>query len=446
MERLEWAKRVALCVLYVHQYLFTGSGPAASVASALSRDDIHNAVSLHDLSEPEFQAGLCESVAGYRIKSGGPRHLHQQASLVGHLRRIGALGRTAAATTTTTAGQPPPRTFLEVGAGRGMMGLVAAGVEAADVADALANNATSSTNNNGIMEKDTTRLILVERAGSRGKADTVLRQASGNSSASSAYMKLETVQWTRIQCDLAHVDTRAILMDKPQQQDETAKVRNTTTTAAAITPTSTTATTPADTRQLVVIAKHLCGAGTDLALKSLEPIKDQVSACVMATCCHGACSWDHYVGRDFLCQAMKEGNPSVDFGRVEFELLRRWSAGTVMTANSCKNDNNTSSGDKEEVDEHNNNRSEAGEMQSTEDSTSDAFDGVGVSAVVEALQLNCHVQGLGRACQRLIDYGRREYLRKVLFASTPGQSGSAELLYYVPDDITPQNAALVAHR
>jgi hypothetical protein len=82
---------------------------------------------------------------------------------------------------------------------------------------------------------------------------------------------------------------------------------------------------------------------------------------------------------------------------------------------------------------------------SSDNSTFDSFDGVGVVDVVSApTQMQC--TGLGRACQRLIDYGRREYLRKVLFADTPDQPGNAELLYYVPADVTPQNAALVAHR
>jgi tRNA:m4X modification enzyme len=497
-ERLEWAKRVALTVLHVHQSLLTSSSIHADSANVsatvkssstattlaalteLTEDDILSTVPLQDLSAPEFEAGLCESVAAYRIKSGGTRHLHQQASLTGHLRQIGALGSsTNIVCLPTSTGQdqqpqppPPPRTFLEVGAGRGMMGLVAAGVEAAWV-DRHHAAAAAVKSIKAEAECSATRLILVERAGSRGKADTVLRQASSNAAStaasleasssyrklrpSPAYMKLETLEWTRIQCDLAHVDTRAILMDTQQSQRPSKPETNAKRAALSISTAAAPIAVPPTTdrteeRQLVVIAKHLCGAGTDLALKSLEPIKDQVSACVMATCCHGACTWDDYVGRDYLCQAMKqaEGDPSLsiaDFGRDEFELLRRWSAGTVMTPNSNgKSDDddtaNAASEDKEEVDEHSNLKA-ASETRSTDDS---AFSGIGVIDVVEALQLKCNVQGLGRACQRLIDYGRREYLRKVLFADKSDQPGSAEVLYYVPADVTPQNAALVAQR
>mmetsp|Transcript_7007 Transcript_7007/g.14062 ORF Transcript_7007/g.14062 Transcript_7007/m.14062 type:complete len:103 (-) Transcript_7007:242-550(-) len=55
-------------------------------------------------------------------------------------------------------------------------------------------------------------------------------------------------------------------------------------------------------RKTMVVAKHLCGAGTDLALKSLRDLASAgaIDGCVMATCCHGLCSWKEYVGRDHL--------------------------------------------------------------------------------------------------------------------------------------------------
>jgi hypothetical protein len=72
-------------------------------------------------------------------------------------------------------------------------------------------------------------------------------------------------------------------MDKqqqPQQQSKAATTKHETrcdkaAAALSITAPSATATAASteENRQLVVIAKHLCGAGTDLALKSLEPIR-----------------------------------------------------------------------------------------------------------------------------------------------------------------------------
>jgi hypothetical protein len=61
--------------------------------------------------------------------------------------------------------------------------------------------------------------------------------------------------------------------------------------------------------------------------------------------------------------------------------------------------------------------------------------------IVDSLKLDCGVQGIGRACQRLIDYGRKEYMRQVLFCTD-----KAELLYYVSPEVSPQNAALIARR
>lgn len=65
----------------------------------------------------------------------------------------------------------------------------------------------------------------------------------------------------RVRCDLRHVDLAAIYPTMP----------------------------------LVGVAKHLCGAATDLALKAL--VTSNATAIVIATCCHHACTWDDYVGR-----------------------------------------------------------------------------------------------------------------------------------------------------
>ncbi len=58
-------------------------------------------------------------------------------------------------------------------------------------------------------------------------------------------------------------------------------------------------------------AKHLCGSGTDLALKSLQTIPTgNIDGCVMATCCHGLCEWSDYTGRDCLLRLFCGGGES----------------------------------------------------------------------------------------------------------------------------------------
>jgi tRNA:m4X modification enzyme len=473
-EEVDWAKRVAIRVLQVHQRLFQGTTLSAEdVASQLTARDIAEALPLCDLSQAELDAGLATAVADYRIKSGGQRHLHQQASLVGHLRRIGALEALTPSDTKRKddvdtherdtgedeafskqcpkvrgqdvgESEKPWRTVLEMGAGRGMTGLVVAGVSA--------NVAVS------------THLTMVERGCSRSRAEKFLRKVkefSDSFPSNTNYLTLSAVRWDRIQCDLANVDMKAILAKTKESDTTNDESHDRVPTAeqslahvdkkGVVAQTKESATTNDEShsrvptvkqskrRELVVVAKHLCGVGTDLALKSLEPIKDNVTACIIATCCHGVCFWKDYVGRDYLAAAMvHEGSSLSSFGAAEFELLRLWSSGTVKDA---ARDGSQSGADNNADSEHANPREGS--------RSGDTGRALNVTRVVEALNLRCGAQGLGRACQRLIDYGRREYLRKVIFFDDETNQSSAnnvQLLYYVPDSVTPQNAALIAHR
>jgi tRNA:m4X modification enzyme len=366
----KWAMRIAAKVLEIHQRLYSVEVTTATQGTlGMTNDDIQNAIPMNDLSKPELEGGLPEAIEHFRIKSGGARHLHQQASLIGHLRRIGVLLPHPNQVSTMM----PEVEFLEMGAGRGMLGLLAAGVAAACGAPKV-------------------RLVLVERAGARSKADTVLRKAK----TPTTYMKLHDVDWSRIQCDLAHVHVPSILSNSQ--------------TCACTAAVGDKRKEPTNCKQLVVVAKHLCGAGTDLALKSLQGL--DVDVCLMATCCHGVCSWDLYIGRNFLIKEF--GN--TPFGSPEFELLRKWSTGTVAN------------GDKSDGEHHH--------------AEFDERDPCSVSAVVRALNLKCGINGLGRACQRLLDGGRCDYMRNVLFRHTH----DVEICHYVDSDVTPQNAILVAKR
>ena len=363
----EWAQHIAVKVLEVYQRLFNSAGAmAAQTTLGITGDEIQNAISLNDLSKPELEGGLPEAIEHFRIKSGGARHLHQQASLIGHLRRIGVLLPCPNESSTLM----PEVEFLEMGAGRGMLGLLAAGVAAACGAPKV-------------------RLVLVERAGARSKADTVLRKAKE----STTYMKLRDVDWSRVQCDLAHVHVPSILSS--QSGDCVAAVGDK-------------RKEPTKSKQLVVVAKHLCGAGTDLALKSLQGV--DVDVCLMATCCHGVCDWDLYIGRNFLIQEFGD----TPFGSPEFELLRKWSTGTVANCNKAGGEHHHV-----QIDER---------------------DPCSVTAMARTLNLKCGIHGLGRACQRLLDGGRCDYMRKVLFPGTH----RVEICHYVDANVTPQNAIIVA--
>ena len=272
-----------------------------------------------------------------------------------------------------------------------MTGLVAAGV------------LSSST--------DGAKLIMVERAGTRGKADTTIRRAieakkqrdtsKNNNSEVDSYLDLTRVQMTRIKCDLAHVHLQTALKSVNEAQSSQ--------------------------KNIVVVAKHLCGAGTDLALKSLEPISHRVAGCVFATCCHGVCNWTDYVGRDYLRGVL--ANDGETFGEKEFDLMKRWGAGSAVESESSNGtaaptDTSTASGEEEE-ENHNTNATEQDYPQK-------------LSSVVSELGLSCGSKGLGRACQRLIDYGRVEYMKQILFKD----GSETSMKHYVDPEVTPQNALL----
>lgn len=387
---VQWAHNLALEIIRVHQRIFTGEDLSNDQARNVSLQDVVSAIPFLDLSQPEVDAGLQHSVDHYMIKSGGARHLAQQASLVGHLRRIGVFD------------DDNDLTLLEMGAGRGMFGLIAAGV------------AASSSGRD-------TKLILVERTGSRSKADGVLRMAKDDTK----YMALPRVQFSRITCDLAHVYMPTVMQKETSHQEEcpitSAGVKRKHDSESSL------------RRKMVVIAKHLCGAGTDLALKSLQEL--QVDACVMATCCHGVCSWDDYVGRNFLKSQFGDA-----FGQAEFNLLRRWSSGTVSFADCCNGEKDPNL--IQNFDEENEAREEEHGKRSIENDN-DRKDPMNASAIISSLGLDSlGPEGLGRACQRLLDQGRLEYMQDNLFQN----DADVEIFHYIPSNVTPQNAVLVARR
>eukprot|EP00934_Nitzschia_sp_Nitz4_P002950 Nitzschia sp. Nitz4//scaffold195_size40117//32815//34534//NITZ4_007580-RA/size40117-processed-gene-0.17-mRNA-1//1//CDS//3329540377//2940//frame0 len=388
---LQWAQKLALRVMEVNTSQFsTESSDMQKALTDITLEDLHAMLPMKDLSKPELDAGMESAFERHRIKSGGARHIPQLASLVGNLRSMGVI----ASRSSDAPSDAAPLILLEMGAGRGMFGLAAAGASAAT----------------GVP----TRLVMIERTGSRSKADKIFRTLPTSKERiqnDKPYcFQLQGVQWTRVECDLAHVSLPKVLKSITDQTE-----------AGTTTP------------RVVVIAKHLCGAGTDLALKAMEPVREQVHACLLATCCHGICDWKEYVGRDYLRKMMiKEG---IAFGPEEFNLMRRWCAATVATtvATAAANSTNTVNQQPDEEDEH-------GEVEEP-NCSSGHTESTSISNVVESLKLKCGIQGLGRACQRLIDYGRVNYLQSNVLTKH-GNLATTELFHYVPSTVSPQNACM----
>ncbi|KAL3823635.1 hypothetical protein ACHAXA_005616 [Cyclostephanos tholiformis] len=406
----EEVKKLAYAILRVFHHVFlseSGASEQRTLADRqlklISENDIYSALSETDLSRAEedtccvapiqspeeVHAGdnktiekkelgrLTSTITKHRVNAGGPRHLRQIASILGHARREGLISTTEAGKAKTMSNP----LIVEMGAGRGMTGLVIAGAMAASFDDDTSTRVS---------------LCLVERSGTRRKAETRVRTAEGYSTEDC--LRLDRVDITRVKCDLADVDMSKAL------EFQLGSV---------------------DFSKTVMIAKHLCGVGTDLAIRSIRNLVS-IDGCVMATCCHGLCLWNDYVGRDCLLSLFRGKSGGLTaFGEDQFNVMKRWASAAVSEerlpasgVGSTINDNNKTKenycvGQVEDKGLHSN-----------------------VFALSEEFGLSCGGKGLGRACQRLIDYGRCEYMK--------GRGFRVKLVHYVPSDVTPQNALIVA--
>lgn len=241
---------------------------------SLTDEDIYHAIELNDFHQREISLGLESVATKHQVKIGGEKHLIQIGSIIGHCREFGLLDASI---------------VLEMGAGRATTGFVVSGVCA---------------------KTKQVKLVIVERGGSRSKADTALRRKTKDDEDNSSdghvcepYLNVENVDLHRIKCDLAHVNVNTVL--KIIEGDELHLCREVHSCKKS-------------QKNVLMIAKHLCGAGTDLALKSMFPIRDRINGCILATCCHGLCNWSDYVGRSFLQRALSSEECN-SFGEAQFE-------------------------------------------------------------------------------------------------------------------------------
>jgi hypothetical protein len=145
-----------------------------------------------------------------------------------------------------------------------------------------------------------------------------------------------------------------------------------------------------------------------------------------------------------LSQSVHE-EPVTSFDKREFDLLCRWSAGTVSCCKAKAGVSFHREGIKPDDDDSAFNRDDEGDSAKCRLDSSKVGDNP-LSTSLIASAVNVNPADFGRACQRVIDFGRREYLRShVLDATIQGQA-PPELVSYVPADVTPQNALLIGWR
>lgn len=101
------------------------------------------------------------------------------------------------------------------------------------------------------------RLLFVERRSYRCKAERSLRRRQG-------------VQVARLRCDVADLQLDAAVRSLDGQS-----------------------------RRVVAVAKHLCGSGTDVALRAAAR-SGALAGVAVAGCCHHACTWRAFVNKPML--------------------------------------------------------------------------------------------------------------------------------------------------
>jgi tRNA:m4X modification enzyme len=223
---------------------------------------------------------------------------------------------------------------------------------------------------------------------------------------------------------------------------------------------------------VVMVAKHLCGVATDLALRSLLPLhqdatadsgsddksgngssidpraaipavtrgtrrsrsdgnlstdakatdakaKISVDGVAIATCCHHCCFFGDYVAPEFFTDEL-------GFSPAEFAMLTKWSS-WATAFNACAHQN------------------DGGDAAETAKVGVDVETKVGEHAPVlppsatlssKLLPDKSAQMEVGRFVKRLFDYGRLRFLQRL------GYEG--ELVYYCSSDVSPENALLLA--
>ncbi|BFZ17046.1 hypothetical protein BsWGS_20085 [Bradybaena similaris] len=157
---------------------------------------------------------------------------------------------------------------------------------------------------------------------------------------------------------------------------------------------------------------------------------------MIALCCHHRCTWDTYIGREFMS--------ACGISPQEFDLLTRlssWATCAKITAKSTRSKNNENSSGKHS--EENDLVSPAhqsgivGTDVKAEDHRTDDLVNLDASTPLREQLSVSEREDIGRKCKRLIDTGRLHYLRS--------KGMKCFLRQYIDEELTPENVVLLAH-
>lgn len=326
-------------------------------------------------SVAEIDAQIRNEIGGGQSSFDQLRHVEQDIKIVHHMISAGLLQ-----VKTGTPGDAPPNrdVFLEFGAGKGLLGY------AVHFADPSAS------------------IGLVERSSNRKKIDKFLtdRQAS----------------FERYRMDIRHCYLPKLPL-----------------VSAAVDASS-------ETRKVAVIAKHLCGVASDMAIRSLCHLEGGPyrKGLALATCCHHACQFDDYVGRDWLV--------SLGVTRAEFNVFKFWSSWASLdrTAVHRKPAASESAAGDAAVDSESAEAAEAANGPEAADADADNEHNQSTHTtgreVPRPKNLDyANLAKIGRQIKRMLDYGRLLFLRDTLRVS------QAKMLQYCDEKLSPECILLLAN-
>ncbi|KAJ8455524.1 hypothetical protein OPV22_035111 [Ensete ventricosum] len=172
----------------------------------------------------------------------------------------------------------------------------------------------------------------------------------------------------------------------------------------------------------LAIGKHLCGPATDLTIrcclnreynqsKETHSTSSHLQGIALATCCHHLCQWKHYTNTKFLL--------SLGIAEEEFHAMT-WFTSWALDADHSSELSGMSH--------------QETNLSTIEDKQSNLEDG-DVAKVIRSMPVLYRAH-LGSVCKEIIDMGRLLSLRD--------HGMDAQLVKYVPSNISPENHLLLA--
>ena len=235
--------------------------------------------------------------------------------------------------------------------------------------------------------KTNSKIVMVEKAGNRKKVDRSLRRA-------------HNTNFHRVRIDIRHV----YLPTCPGiRSDDSCRACD-------------------DPTKLVIIAKHLCGVATDLAIRSILPFQndsdkkgdERVQGLAIATCCHHALSYQDYTGIELLRH--------YNISSKEFDVLKTWSGWINASRAAAGGSRSHTEGRADEEEEENEHTFTEGKPNSTRPT------GITTEEMVV----------LGRKIKRIFDAGRVQHLQSLGFNSLQIQ--------YCESSLSPECVMIIANR